>query len=114
MAERLKTTYDRRPSRDICNCTMCPNLGNSRHYINADACDVVDGRVQDPKWSWCMVGIALMWMKSHSQEDGMEFASELDPQMQFKILENTMEELAPNVVVTLLGSCELSALPEEK
>ena len=69
LMNRLLTTYYRKPGQDICNCTMCPQLGHrkytSREYENSGYCDVIERRVKEPEWCWCKAGIALMWMVSH-------------------------------------------------
>ena len=77
MDTQLLTTYNRHPDQDICNCTKCPQFGNSRfadrRYSHSHFCDIQDGSIKDPEWSWCKVGIALMWMTSHSAGDVVEF-----------------------------------------
>lgn len=77
MRPKLFITYDRSPkNKEICNCTMCPVLGNSRfagqEFSRWNYCDIQEGLIKEPVWCWCAVGIGLMWMDSHSASEGVD------------------------------------------
>ncbi len=72
--------------RKICNCTMCPKF--DKFYspdcdgarIWPNFCTFVGGRIPEPEISWCVPGIAFMWVISHQPDEVVELLTEFSKQ----------------------------------